>query len=69
MRFECGNKVSAAKPVEQIFMEGEYSNGEDAEVEDVGEDIEVEATARNEEARKTPTSFFCYCLMITSPRL
>lgn len=39
-------------------MEGEYSNGEDAEVEDVGEDIEVEATVRNEEARKPPEACF-----------
>ena len=35
-------------------MEGDYSNGEDAEVEDAGEDVEVEVTARNEEARKIP---------------
>lgn len=58
MQFEGDNRISAAKPVEQIQMEGEYSNGEDAEVEDVGEDVEVEATARNEEARKNPRSLF-----------
>lgn len=39
-------------------MEGEYSNGEDAEAEDVGEDIEVDATARNEEAGKVNRSSF-----------
>lgn len=48
-------------------MEGEYSNGEDPEVEDVGEDIEVEATARNEEARETPRSSLYSCLIIPSP--
>lgn len=39
-------------------MEGEFSNGEDAEAEDVGEDIEVDATVRNEEAGKVNSSSF-----------
>ena len=40
-------------------MEGEFSNGEDAEAEDVGEDIEVDATVRTEEAGKVNnTSFY-----------
>lgn len=40
-------------------MEGEYSNGEDVEVEDAGEDIEIDTTARNDEAGETTESPFC----------
>jgi hypothetical protein len=44
-------------------MEGEYSNGEDAEVEDLGDDIEVDMTARNEETRKTSESLLSRSLL------
>jgi hypothetical protein len=39
-------------------MEGEYSNGEDAEADDAGEDLEVDASARNEDAC-TINAIFC----------
>lgn len=32
-------------------VEGDYSNGDDAEMEDAGEDGEVDHTTRNEEGR------------------
>ena len=67
VHFESSNRVTAGEPLAEVEMEGEYSNGEDAEVEDAGEDVEVEATARNEETRKIPSNFFCYRLMATSP--
>jgi hypothetical protein len=53
----CG-VISIANPLEHNQMEGEYSNGEDAEADDAGEDLEVDASARNEDAC-TINAIFC----------